>query len=49
MAVSAPLKPEPAIKNTRVSDLIDPRSPSTGIDRTPIQVGCLADLLSDMP
>lgn len=38
MAVSAPLKPEPAIKNSRVSHLIDPRSPSTGIDRTPIQV-----------
>ncbi|XP_068591872.1 cell division cycle-associated protein 3 [Cebidichthys violaceus] len=36
--VSAPIKPEPAIKNCRVTDLIDPRSPSTGVDRTPIQV-----------
>nr|XP_020504784.1 cell division cycle-associated protein 3 [Labrus bergylta]XP_029136110.1 cell division cycle-associated protein 3 [Labrus bergylta] len=35
-AVSAPVKPEPAVKN-RVLQL-DPRSPSTGIDRTPIQV-----------
>ncbi|KAM6994229.1 cell division cycle-associated protein 3 [Tautogolabrus adspersus] len=35
-AVSAPIKPEPAFKN-RVLQL-DPRSPSTGIDRTPIQV-----------
>ncbi|KAI3361153.1 hypothetical protein L3Q82_013356, partial [Scortum barcoo] len=34
----APIKPEPAVKNSRVSHLIDPRSPSTGIDRTPIQV-----------
>ncbi|XP_076594075.1 cell division cycle-associated protein 3 [Chaetodon auriga] len=41
MVVSAPLKPEPAIKNSRVTDLMDPRSPSTGIDRTPIQVGRL--------
>ncbi|XP_054477618.1 cell division cycle-associated protein 3 [Anoplopoma fimbria] len=36
--VCAPIKPEPELKNNRVSDLIDPRSPSTGIDRTPIQV-----------
>lgn len=35
------MKPEPAIKNPRVSHLIDPRSPSTAIDRTPIQVGGL--------
>lgn len=41
MGVSAPIKPEPAIKNSRVSHIIDPRSPSTGIDRTPIQVGGL--------
>ncbi|XP_034730160.1 cell division cycle-associated protein 3 [Etheostoma cragini] len=39
MVVSAPIKPEPAIKNSRVSDLIDPRSPSTGVVRTPIQLG----------
>ncbi|XP_059195530.1 cell division cycle-associated protein 3 [Centropristis striata] len=39
MVVCAPIKPEPAIKNSRVSDLIDPRSPSTAISRTPIQVG----------
>ncbi|KAM6936414.1 cell division cycle-associated protein 3 [Lycodopsis pacificus] len=36
--VSAPIKPEPAIKNCRVTDLTDPRSPSTAVDRTPIQV-----------
>ncbi|XP_078108720.1 cell division cycle-associated protein 3 [Sander vitreus] len=41
MVVSAPIKPEPAIKNNRVSDLLDPRSPSTGVVRTPIQVGGL--------
>ncbi|XP_037309309.2 cell division cycle-associated protein 3 [Pungitius pungitius] len=34
----SPTKPEPAIKNHRVTDLIDPRSPSTVIDRTPIQI-----------
>ncbi|KAM4569112.1 cell division cycle-associated protein 3 isoform 1-T2 [Fundulus diaphanus] len=38
MAVSTDTKPEPAIKKTHVSHLIDPRSPSTSIDRTPIQV-----------
>ncbi|XP_035018589.1 cell division cycle-associated protein 3 [Hippoglossus stenolepis] len=37
MLVSAPVKPESAIKNHRLGDLTDPRSP--GIDRTPIQVG----------
>ncbi|XP_073341695.1 cell division cycle-associated protein 3 [Pagrus major] len=41
MTACAPVKPEPAIKNSRVGELIDPRSPSTGIDRTPIQVGVL--------
>ncbi|KAF3692085.1 Cell division cycle-associated protein 3 Trigger of mitotic entry protein 1 [Channa argus] len=39
VAVAPPVKPEPAIKNSRVSQLIDPRSPSAGITRTPIQVG----------
>ncbi|TKS82257.1 Cell division cycle-associated protein 3 [Collichthys lucidus] len=39
--ICAPIKPEPAIKNIRVNHLVDPRSPSTGIDRTPIQVGGL--------
>lgn len=39
MAACAQVKPEPAIKNNRVNALVDPRSPSTGIDRTPIQVG----------
>ncbi|KAK2844760.1 hypothetical protein Q5P01_011419 [Channa striata] len=38
VAVAPPVKPEPAIKNTRISRLIDPRSPSAGISRTPIQV-----------
>lgn len=47
MAESAPIKPEPAIKK-RVGHLIDPRSPSTGIDRTPIQVGYLAYLLPEV-
>ncbi|XP_047454663.1 cell division cycle-associated protein 3 [Mugil cephalus] len=38
MSASTALKPEPVINKTQVSHLIDPRSPSTGIDRTPIQV-----------
>ena len=37
----ASIKPKSAVKNTRISHVIDPRSPSTGIDRTPIQVGYL--------
>lgn len=54
IAGSAPLKPEPAIKNSRVSHLIDPRSPSTGIERTPIQVSelrpkAVSDLKSEHP
>ncbi|XP_044064961.1 cell division cycle-associated protein 3 [Siniperca chuatsi] len=54
MGVSAPIKPEAAIKNSRVSHVIDPRSPSTGIDRTPIQVGGLvskavAEVKSECP
>ncbi|XP_027869459.1 cell division cycle-associated protein 3 [Xiphophorus couchianus] len=38
MAVPADAKPQPVIKKTHVSHLIDPRSPSAGIDRSPIQV-----------
>ncbi|XP_043972780.1 cell division cycle-associated protein 3 isoform X1 [Gambusia affinis] len=38
MAVSADAKPQLTIKKTHVSHLIDPRSPSAGIDRSPIQV-----------
>ncbi|XP_010770080.1 cell division cycle-associated protein 3, partial [Notothenia coriiceps] len=37
VVVCAPIKPEPSIKNSRVTDLMDPRSP-TALDRTPIQV-----------
>lgn len=48
MAASAAVKPEPAIKNSRFNHLIDPRSPSTGIDRTPIQVDNLDDSLPDI-
>ncbi|KAM6909642.1 cell division cycle-associated protein 3 [Xenentodon cancila] len=39
MSGSAAMKPEPAIKKTCVSHLKDPRSPSSGIARTPIQIG----------
>ncbi|XP_058504528.1 cell division cycle-associated protein 3 [Solea solea] len=38
MPVSAPMKPEPAVRKSHASHLIDPRSPSTNVDRTPIQV-----------
>ncbi|XP_028327111.1 cell division cycle-associated protein 3 [Gouania willdenowi] len=38
MGPSEEVKPELAIKKNHVSHLVDPRSPSTGIDRTPIQV-----------
>lgn len=37
LLVSAPKKSEPPIKNGRVQQLMDPRSPSAGIGRTPIQ------------
>uniref|UniRef100_UPI0037E81852 cell division cycle-associated protein 3 n=1 Tax=Semicossyphus pulcher TaxID=241346 RepID=UPI0037E81852 len=52
LAVSAPIKPEPAIKN-RVLHL-DPRSPTTGFDRTPIQVcgpvsKAIAEVKSECP
>uniref|UniRef100_A0A3Q1GUV8 Cell division cycle associated 3 n=1 Tax=Acanthochromis polyacanthus TaxID=80966 RepID=A0A3Q1GUV8_9TELE len=40
----AAIKPEPAVKKSHISHLIDPRSPSTGIDRTPIQVSRLVSL-----
>lgn len=37
MAAPAPAKAQPA-KQGRVGELMDPRSPSAAIDRTPIQV-----------
>lgn len=40
MCASKQVKPEPAIKN--MSHLVDPRSPSVSVDRTPIQVGYLS-------
>lgn len=44
-AVASEAKPELPYKPTRVNELIDPRSPSVGIDRTPIQIsdanGCV--------
>ncbi|XP_006802916.1 cell division cycle-associated protein 3 isoform X2 [Neolamprologus brichardi] len=54
MTASAAIKPEPAFKKTHISHLIDPRSPSAGIERTPIQVGQLvsktsAEMKSEYP
>lgn len=54
MTASAAIKPEPAFKKTHISHLIDPRSPSAGIERTPIQVGQLvsktsAEMKSECP
>ncbi|XP_054869657.1 cell division cycle-associated protein 3 isoform X2 [Amphiprion ocellaris] len=43
----AAIKPEPAVKKSHVSHLIDPRSPSTGISRTPIQIGAFVSKTSD--
>ncbi|KAM9798158.1 cell division cycle-associated protein 3 [Neosynchiropus ocellatus] len=39
-AVPAEKQKQDVVKHNRISDLIDPRSPSVGIDRTPIQVNC---------
>ncbi|XP_028984874.1 cell division cycle-associated protein 3 [Betta splendens] len=39
IAVAAPVNAAPAIKNTRVTCLLDPRSPSANLARTPIQIG----------
>lgn len=38
MAACAPVKAEPSVRPGRVGQLMDPRSPSAAIDRTPIQV-----------
>lgn len=48
MTVAAHVKPETVNKFSRVSYVIDPRSPSVDISRTPIQVGCLVKLLPDV-
>lgn len=45
--MTAAIKPDPAIRKSHVSHLIDPRSPSAGIDRTPIQVGAVVSKMSD--
>uniref|UniRef100_A0A3Q3FDZ2 Cell division cycle associated 3 n=1 Tax=Kryptolebias marmoratus TaxID=37003 RepID=A0A3Q3FDZ2_KRYMA len=37
MVVTAATKAEPVVKKTHISHLVDPRSPTAGIDRTPIQ------------
>lgn len=49
MAVSAPVKAEPSIKHDRVGELLDPRSPSTTFDRTPIQVSSWTPVRSRPP
>lgn len=46
MCGSKQVKPEPAVKNMR--PLVDPRSPSASVDRTPIQVRCLKKSHADM-
>lgn len=47
IAVETP-KPDRSrqIRNDRISQLVDPRSPSTGIDRTPIQVNAIFNMHS---
>ncbi|XP_061919827.1 cell division cycle-associated protein 3 [Entelurus aequoreus] len=49
MTVCAPTKPEASIKNACVAHLVDPRSPSVAIDRTPIQVVGLKVRNEDCP
>ncbi|KAM9805353.1 cell division cycle-associated protein 3 [Syngnathus typhle] len=51
IAQRAATKQEAPIKNSRVARLIDPRSPSVAIDRTPIQVGAIKtdELTSECP
>ncbi|XP_061770841.1 cell division cycle-associated protein 3 [Nerophis ophidion] len=48
-AVCAATKPEASIKNACVAHLVDPRSPSVAIDRTPIQVVGLKVRNEDCP
>lgn len=48
ITAAAPLKPEPANKLSRVGYVMDPRSPSADISRTPIQVGYPVNLLPDL-
>ncbi|XP_029959015.1 cell division cycle-associated protein 3 [Salarias fasciatus] len=48
MTVHEEKKAEPAVKKTQISHLIDPRSPSAGIDRTPIQFGNVSKISAEV-
>ncbi|XP_017325642.1 cell division cycle-associated protein 3 isoform X1 [Ictalurus punctatus] len=51
MAVASTPKPDPIqqLKTRRLAQLADPRSPSCGIDRTPIQVNGAASTVQQVP
>ncbi|TSR75258.1 Cell division cycle-associated protein 3 [Bagarius yarrelli] len=50
MTVASTPKPDPIqrLKNQRLAHIADPRSPSCGINRTPIQVGCEASSVQEV-